>query len=85
MKTNKELVEKLIEYYLTQDPKEVAKALAYYQIDFNRIYHSEDLPESELHSLAFRIKANVDQLIEFVAKNGKVKNMTFNIVNSDQG
>lgn len=69
MITNKDVVQKLVDYFLTQNPEDVARLLANNLIDFNRIFHSKDLQEEEYNSLVKRIKINLDTLNDFV-KNG---------------
>ncbi len=66
MKTNKEIVDALQEYFLQQDPKIVARLLANFFIDFNRLVNIDKLPEMEKFWLRRRIQHNVDQLHKFV-------------------
>lgn len=69
MKTNKEIIEALTEYFMTQDPKIIARSLASFSIDFTRIDEMKKLPASEKICLLKRIKANANQVRKFV-KNG---------------
>ena len=75
MKTNKEVIDKLQEYFLTQDPKVVCRILANIMIDVRRIHWSHNLPEDELERLVERIKKNSEQLKDFI-ENGPRGNLT---------
>jgi hypothetical protein len=65
---NKEVMDRLQEYYLTQDPKVVALCLASAMIDINRIYNLNDLPQAESESLRVRITLLVKELHKFIEK-----------------
>ena len=69
MKTNKELIQELIDYFLVQDPKIVAKVLAALMIDMNRLMHMDSLDIEEKASLITRMHFNNASLSKF-AKNG---------------
>ena len=72
---NKEVIDALQEYFLKQDPKDIARFLANMMIDLNRFLSIEELPPDEAESLYFRIRYNVQQLRDF-AKNGSVQGLT---------
>lgn len=69
MKSNKEIIDKLVEYFMTQDKLSLSVIVANYMIDFNRIFYLHKLDESEKINLQFRIEMIVKQLDSFV-KNG---------------
>jgi hypothetical protein len=82
MKTNKKLIEELIEYFNSQDTKVINRALANMMIDMHRIQNSEHLPENELCSLMLRMKHNNEQL-EIFSKNGPISDFhLYNIESS---
>jgi dsDNA-binding SOS-regulon protein len=82
MTTNKEVVEKLINFFLSQDAKVVARILANNMIDFNRIAEIESLPEDERERLFTRIARNADALKCFV-KNGPKDDLTYGELNDN--
>lgn len=63
---NKEIIKKLTDYYLTQDPKIVARALANCIIDIHRIVHYHELPESKAISLNARLLLNSASFDKFI-------------------
>jgi hypothetical protein len=64
---NKKVIDMLENYFVTQcDPKVVARTLAGYMIDINRIKHIKSLPENEKKSLLERIDENCKQLYDFI-------------------
>lgn len=65
MKTNKELIDALQEFFLTQDPKVIAHTLAIFMIDLQRILNFENLEKDEQESLHFRILKNVQEIQKF--------------------
>jgi hypothetical protein len=67
---NKEVIAKLQEYLLTQDPKIVAYACACVMVDMSRLASLDDLPEKEAVSLIGRIYLNARQLSEFIRLGG---------------
>lgn len=66
MKTNKEIINKLTKYFVTQDKEVVARCLASMMIDFNRIFHLKTLPADEKALLNARVIANVLSLRKFI-------------------
>lgn len=64
--SNKEIIDRLVKYFLTQDPRIVAQMMAAHLIDLNRIHHIHKLDESEKNSLLYRIEKNVEQLHKFI-------------------
>jgi hypothetical protein len=65
MKTNKEVVEELVKYFLTQDPAIVARLLANAWIDYNRISRSVSLSKEERSCLSYRILMNAQEVARF--------------------
>lgn len=68
---NKELIDRLQAYFLTQDPNVVARILANYMIDMHRLCCVWEIPEEEQENLACRMSINSEKLQDF-AKNGHV-------------
>lgn len=66
MKTNKEVIDKLQDYFMKQDIKLVCRALAGTMIDINRIMNIEYLPQEEYLLLIARLMANNTQLMKFI-------------------
>lgn len=64
--TNKEVIDQLQDYFLKQDPKDVARLLANMMIDMHRVATVCSLPEDEQESLSTRIQINSSTLQEFV-------------------
>ncbi len=69
MVSNKEVIHKLQQYFLQQDPAIVARLLAATMIDLHRFNNLDSLDNEETDSLFRRSALNSLQLIEFV-KNG---------------
>ena len=84
MKTNKQVINDLVEYFLTQDPKVVARSLAATMIDLQRIVHIDELPDDERMCLRLRIGANVAALKKF-AKDGPDGNLILHNLESGNG
>ena len=82
MITNKEIMDKLQAYFITQDPKVVAKVLASWMIDFNRFMNIETLPEEERDNLIKRMVLNHQELIDFIM-NGPKRNMSYEALNDN--
>lgn len=81
--SNKDLMTKLQEFYLTQPPEIIALVAASLMIDINRFYHIEHLPEKQLECLFIRTKKNVEELEDFI-KNGPSKGIEIMKMNSDE-
>lgn len=79
---NKEVIGKLIEYYLTQDPKMIARVLANCMVDFNRLTHYQGLSPDELERLEGRLKFNDEALRKF-AKDEKHEDLKLFIFKED--
>jgi hypothetical protein len=76
MTTNKEVIDKLMDYFLKQDPKIIVRALANFLLDFNRIENWDAIPPDEYIRLVERISLNSKSLREFIEKkehNGSLK------------
>ncbi len=80
--SNKEVIDRLIEYLLTQDPKIVARSLANAMIDFNRMYHLLDLPLNERNNLLNRIEKNSKEVRRF-AEHGPDGDLKLHNIPSD--
>jgi hypothetical protein len=83
MKTNKEVMDALTKYFITQDKETVARCLAGMIIDFNRIHHLKILPADEKALLNARVIANVLSLRRFI-KNGPEGDLTLHKWNSGE-
>jgi hypothetical protein len=77
---NKEVGRILTEYFLKQEPKDIAKELAACMIDFNRLMHADSLGEIERANLFMRVRLNVEELQRFLAKPDDDK---FSLINKD--
>jgi len=66
---NKKLIEKLVDYFLENDPEVVAKMLANSMLDQYRLCTINDLPREEAACLLYRIQKNMQALKDF-SKNG---------------
>ncbi len=66
METNKEVIDALQEYFLKQDRKKIARALANCMIDIQRFVNFDSLPEHEASLLITRAVANSKEIIDFV-------------------
>jgi hypothetical protein len=80
---NKEVMDRLQAYYLTQDPSVVARALASILIDMNRLKHFGELADKEAQCLEIRLNLMMDELQDFV-KNGAKHDMKIIKMNSDE-
>jgi hypothetical protein len=63
---NKVLIQKLSEYFLTQNPETVCRALAGAMVDMVRIEHWSQITEEERESFFFRVKSNAQMVQDFV-------------------
>ena len=59
------LIDRLQEYFLTQDAKVVCRALANCLVDFHRLATFEGLPQQEADSLIDRLGKNEEFLFKF--------------------
>lgn len=80
MKTNKEVINALQEFFLKQDPKDIARALAACMIDFQRMVNFEKLGSEEKACLQARLLVNVEELQRF-AKEGPRNDEPFRCIN----
>ena len=76
MKTNKEIIDKLVEYYLKQDPRIVARLLANCQIDLNRWINMGNLDLDEKMSLVKRTRLNMEEMFRFLNEGSNVEQLT---------
>lgn len=65
MKTNKEIINELTEYFITQDIHVVAKTLAATMIDVKRMWEFQSLELEEQKSLLYRVQMNVETIKKF--------------------
>ncbi len=71
MKTNKEIIEELIEYYKKQDLETVCRTLANCQVDLNRWTNIHLCEHKERESLIKRTRINAKELQRFLREGGK--------------
>ncbi len=64
--SNKEVIDKLVDYFVKQNPKIVAKLLANYMVDTHRIFYHHLLPIEELEFLRQRCLKNSESLEKFI-------------------
>ena len=85
--SNKEIIQNLKEYFLKQEPSDIAACLANLLIDINRILNCDQLEEKERICLAARIHAQFASLHDFVknGSSGKLKIHNFNSDNWGEG
>lgn len=81
--TNKELLDKLQEYYLTQDPKTVARCLANCMLDIMRTFCFLELHPDERRSLVERNFQNNRQLQQFIKNGGCSEKLTLHDVSEE--
>jgi hypothetical protein len=79
---NKELMDKLQDYFLTQDQKTVCRLAASLMIDLNRILYATALPAKELDCLVFRVRHMIEELRNFADHDCKDELFLFKL-NSD--
>ena len=63
---NKEIIDRLHQYFIGQDHSVVCRCLANMMIDLNRIYNFEHLDEEEASNLESRIEKNCLELMYFI-------------------
>jgi hypothetical protein len=66
MMENKEVINKLREYFLRNDPEKVAHLCANFMIDLNRFLNINNLSQEERVRLIDRTILNMDQLRDFM-------------------
>lgn len=80
MKTNKEVIDALENYFMQQDPKIIARTLAACMIDFNRLMNFDELGKNEQECLRYRLQKNMEELGKFV-ENDPTENKKFRCIN----
>jgi|APCry1669192647_1035423.scaffolds.fasta_scaffold66097_1 hypothetical protein len=75
---NKEAIKKLTDYFLEQDPGDIARILANMMIDLNRLKHLDLLPKNEADCLLMRFEKNLEELNLFLKMGSKDKINIFN-------
>lgn len=78
---NKEVIDRLVEYFLTQDPAIVARMFANAIVDLNRVYHIDQLSDSEIACLFDRMEHNREQVIKLI-EDGPHGNINLKLVQS---
>lgn len=73
---NKEVVDKLQEYYLTQDIQTVTRLCANFAIDINRFYYFEKLSIEEKFNLIQRTKHNLNINLKVIEGKAVDKELT---------
>jgi len=66
MKTNKQVIDSLTEYFLTQDPRTVCRLLANHMIDAHRMFNFDNLPDPEKECFIFRMKKNEEYFQKYI-------------------
>ena len=79
MQTNKEVIEELKSYLMTQSPEDVARMAANLFIDLNRFLYFEELSEDERVSLIHRTSLNIKETL-YLLSNVKEKRSNIEIV-----
>ncbi len=69
--SNKEVIDKLVDYFVKQNPKIVARLLANYMIDLNRVCNLNSLSDSENELLLDRLQTNCLSLQKFIEEGPK--------------
>jgi hypothetical protein len=80
MLTNKEVIDRLVEYLYCQERGALCRALANFMIDLQRVNNINHLPEDEKKNLLIRIRKNSETLQEFI-ENGSTKPLTIGPLN----
>jgi enhancing lycopene biosynthesis protein 2 len=73
MKTNKEIIDALTEYFMDADKEVLARIVANNMIDFHRLRTVRQLPEQERECLLARMDSQEEQLIDFIKNGPKCK------------
>ena len=83
--TNEEVIDKLQAYFLTQDPKVVARLCGNCIVDINRFLNLSIIPHKEAINLLNRWKENIEDVQEFlVSKNCDEKLKLFMTESEDE-
>ncbi len=82
MKTNKEIIDALVEYFVEQDKVILSRILANFMIDFNRVKHIKMLEAEEKKCLLKRIDHNSNSLKKFI-ENGPSGPLSFGEMNNN--
>lgn len=69
MKTNKEVIDKLQKYFLTQDILLVTRGYANAIIDLNRFMNFDELSDEEQSRLLERIEFNMAEVVKLIENN----------------
>ncbi len=81
-KENKLVIQELTEYFLQQDIKVIARALAASMLDIHRFMNMDTLGPKELNNLIFRSKHVSKELIKF-SKEGADGPLIVSVNNSE--
>lgn len=78
--TNKEVIDKLQQYFLKQDAKVVARMLANQIIDLNRLWGIESLDKDERLSLTERMGHNLKEFHKLIrSEDGKEETLVLKV------
>ncbi len=82
-KSNREVMLKLIEYFMQQPKEQICRLLASMMIDLNRVLHVDKLGKKERDNLMLRIQWNINELHKFI-KDGPNGELKMENMNSDE-
>ena len=80
--SNKELINRLTDYFMEQDKEAICRSLANAMIDLHRVANADSMGVKEAECLLYRLAHNSKQLMSF-AKNGP--SGSFSVRNIDSG
>ena len=66
MKTNKDVIDALVKYFLSQNPALIARGLANCMLDLSRFLYIGELETHEQEVLLARTEKNVESLNKFI-------------------
>jgi hypothetical protein len=77
---NKEAIDKLKAYFITQDHDIICYSLAALMVDLHRIYYIKDIPDDEKHNLQMRTQINIAEMQRFLKEGpeSEMKNIKIN-------
>lgn len=81
--TNKEVIDKLVIYFLQQDPQLVARMCANLFVDVNRFFNIDQLSVGERDHLRLRTQANIDVINDYLVTGYMDDLKIFNMPYSD--
>ena len=84
MKTNKEVADKLTEYFKTKDINTISRMLANCFVDLNRFINFQHLNEEDKDILWTRIHHNMSQVNQFLASGNNEEDLSFKMINEEE-